>query len=89
MNFAIVVWWEAIIQAIFPKAIDGDLLKQVHLTKSFHIIPGRASFSKEDIVETKAQIDAVLNQALGKMVQVCGTISRDGGQLWRSLNNSV
>jgi len=33
---------------------------------------------KDDVVETTAQINTVLNQASGKMVEVCGTISRDG-----------
>ncbi|PUU81782.1 fatty acid synthase beta subunit dehydratase [Tuber borchii] len=78
MDFAIVVGWKAIIKAIFPKAIDGDLLKLVHLSNSFRMLPGAEPLKKDDVVETRAQINAVLNQVSGKMVEVCGTISRDG-----------
>ncbi|KAI5782751.1 acyl transferase domain-containing protein [Geopyxis carbonaria] len=78
MDFAIVVGWKAIMKAIFPKAIDGDLLRLVHLSNSFRMLPGAEPFQKDDVVESKAQINAVLNQDSGKMVEVCGTISRDG-----------
>ncbi|PUU78407.1 fatty acid synthase beta subunit [Tuber borchii] len=78
MDFAIVLGWKAIIKAIFPKAIDGDLLKLVHLSNSFRMPPGAELFKKDDVVETRAQINAVLNQVSGKIVEVCGTISSDG-----------
>ncbi|KAL7270274.1 beta subunit of fatty acid synthetase [Rhizina undulata] len=78
MDFAIVVGWKAIIKAIFPKAIDGDLLRLVHLSNSFRMLPGAEPLKKDDVVDTKAQINAVLNQESGKMVEVCGTISREG-----------
>jgi len=81
MDFAIVVGWKAIIKAIFPKAVDGDLLKLVHLSNSFLMRPGAEPLKKDDIVETKARINAVLNKASKKMVEVCGTISRDGRPL--------
>lgn len=78
MDFAIVVGWKAIMKAIFPKAIDGDLLRLVHLSNSFRMLPGADHFKKGDVVTSKAQINAVINQDSGKMVEVCGTISRDG-----------
>jgi fatty acid synthase subunit beta len=78
MDFAIVVGWKAIMKAVFPKQIDGDLLRLVHLSNSFRMLPGAEPLQKDDVVETKAQINAVLNQASGKMVEVCGTISRGG-----------
>ncbi|KAF8473168.1 fatty acid synthase beta subunit dehydratase [Kalaharituber pfeilii] len=78
MDFAIVVGWKAIIKAIFPKAIDGDLLRLVHLSNSFRMLPGAEPLKKDDIVDTTAQINAVLNQDSGKMVEVCGTITREG-----------
>ncbi|KAF8453682.1 fatty acid synthase beta subunit dehydratase [Terfezia claveryi] len=78
MDFAIVVGWKAIIKAIFPKAIDGDLLRLVHLSNSFRMLPGAEPLKKSDVVETTAQINSVLNQDSGKMVEVCGTIKRDG-----------
>ncbi|KAF1987054.1 beta subunit of fatty acid synthase [Aulographum hederae CBS 113979] len=78
MDFAIVVGWKAITKPIFPRAIDGDLLKLVHLSNGFRMIPGAAPLKKGDVLDTTAQINAVLNQDAGKMVEVCGTITRDG-----------
>lgn len=78
MDFAIVVGWKAITKPIFPRAIDGDLLKLVHLSNGFRMLPGAESLKKGDVVDTKAQINAVINQEAGKMVEVCGTITRNG-----------
>ena len=78
MDFAIVVGWKAITKPIFPRTIDGDLLKLVHLSNGFRMLPGAEPLKKGDEVETTAQINAVINQDSGKMVEVCGTIFREG-----------
>lgn len=78
MDFAIVVGWKAITKPIFPRTIDGDLLKLVHLSNAFRMIPGAEPLKKGDEVSTTAQVNAVINQESGKMVEVCGTIVRDG-----------
>lgn len=78
MDFAIVVGWKAITKAIFPKAIDGDLLKLVHLSNGFKMVEGAQPLKKGDVVHTTSQINAVLNQDAGKMVEVCGTLTREG-----------
>jgi fatty acid synthase subunit beta len=78
MDFAIVVGWKAITKPIFPRNIDGDLLKLVHLSNGFRMLPGAEPLKKGDEVETTAQINAVINQDSGKMVEVCGTITREG-----------
>ncbi|KAK4236035.1 acyl transferase domain-containing protein [Achaetomium macrosporum] len=78
MDFAIVVGWKAITKPIFPRTIDGDLLKLVHLSNQFRMMPGAEPLKKGDEVHTTAQINAVINQESGKMVEVCGTITRDG-----------
>ncbi|KAF2086577.1 beta subunit of fatty acid synthase [Saccharata proteae CBS 121410] len=78
MDFAIVVGWKAITKPIFPRAIDGDLLKLVHLSNGFRMLPGAQPLKKGDVLDTTAQVNAVINQASGKMVEVCGTITRDG-----------
>ncbi|KAL9040337.1 MAG: hypothetical protein Q9214_004528, partial [Letrouitia sp. 1 TL-2023] len=77
MDFAIVVGWKAITKPIFPKAIDGDLLKLVHLSNGFRMVPGAEPLRRGDVLDTTAQINAVINQDSGKMVEVCGTIRRD------------
>ncbi|GAB7362021.1 hypothetical protein MBLNU230_g2055t1 [Neophaeotheca triangularis] len=78
MDFAIVVGWKAITKPIFPRKIDGDLLKLVHLSNGFRMIPGATPLKKGDVLDTTAEVNAVINQASGKMVEVCGTIKRDG-----------
>ncbi|KAI9731110.1 MAG: beta subunit of fatty acid synthetase [Claussenomyces sp. TS43310] len=78
MDFAIVVGWKAITKPIFPRTIDGDLLKLVHLSNGFRMLPGAEPLKKGDNVETTAQVNAVINQDSGKMVEVCGTIKREG-----------
>ena len=78
MDFAIVVGWKAITKPIFPRAIDGDLLKLVHLSNGFRMIPGAEPLKRGDVLDTTAQINAVINEDSGKMVEVCGTIKRDG-----------
>ncbi|KAK7432610.1 beta subunit of fatty acid synthetase [Neonectria magnoliae] len=78
MDFAIVLGWKAITKPIFPRTIDGDLLKLVHLSNQFRMIPGAEPLKKGDEVSTTAQINAVINQESGKMVEVCGTLVRDG-----------
>jgi len=77
MDFAIVVGWKSIIQAIFPKSIDGDLLKLVHLSNSFRMLPGARPLKTGDVVSTSAQLTAVINNDSGKMVEVQGEIIRD------------
>ncbi|EON97445.1 putative fatty acid synthase beta subunit dehydratase protein [Phaeoacremonium minimum UCRPA7] len=78
MDFAIVVGWKAITKPIFPRTIDGDLLKLVHLSNEFRMMPGAEPLKKGDELSTTAQVNAVINQESGKMVEVCGTIVRDG-----------
>ncbi|OBT80913.1 hypothetical protein VF21_00149 [Pseudogymnoascus sp. 05NY08] len=78
MDFAIVVGWKAITKPIFPRTIDGDLLKLVHLSNGFRMLPGADPLKEGDEVATTAQINAVINQDSGKMVEVMGTITREG-----------
>ena len=78
MDFAIVVGWKAIIKPIFPRTIDGDLLKLVHLSNGFRMVPGAEPLKQGDVVDTTAQINAVINRDSGKMVEVSGTIKRNG-----------
>jgi fatty acid synthase subunit beta len=78
MDFAIVVGWKAITKPIFPRDIDGDLLRLVHLSNAFRMFPGAEPLKKGDVVHTTAEVNAVINQDSGKMVEVCGTIIRDG-----------
>ncbi|KAL8382560.1 hypothetical protein RB595_006371 [Gaeumannomyces hyphopodioides] len=77
MDFAIVLGWKAITKPIFPRKIDGDLLNLVHLSNQFRMMPGAEPLKKGDEVSTVSRVNAVVIQDSGKMVEVCGTISRD------------
>lgn len=78
MDFAIVVGWKAITKPIFPREIDGDLLKLVHLSNGFRMLPGAEPIKRGDVLDSTAQVNAVINQDSGKMVEICGTITRAG-----------
>ncbi|KAK5002311.1 hypothetical protein LTR28_011585, partial [Elasticomyces elasticus] len=67
MDFAIVVGWKAITKPIFPRKIDGDLLKLVHLSNGFRMLPGAGPLKKGDVLDTTAEVNAVINQDSGKM----------------------
>lgn len=77
MDFAIVAGWKAITKPIFPRTIDGDLLKLVHLSNGFKMVPGAQPLKVGDVLDTTAQINSIINQDSGKIVEVCGTIKRD------------
>ncbi|KAL7620270.1 beta subunit of fatty acid synthetase [Parahypoxylon ruwenzoriense] len=79
MDFAIVVGWKSLLEPLFH-AVDGDLLKLVHLSNRFRMIPGATPFRKGDKLSTTSEITAVVNQDSGQMVEVCGTITRDDGK---------
>lgn len=74
MDFAIVLGWKAITKAIFPDAIDGDLLKLVHLSNEFSMRPGAEPLKSGDEVTAKASIKRVAITPAGKIVEVKGTL---------------
>ncbi|KAI1378777.1 fatty acid synthase beta subunit [Hypoxylon crocopeplum] len=79
MDFAIIVGWKALMEPLFD-AVDGDLLKLVHLSNRFRMIPGATPFKKGDKLSTTSEVTAIVNQDSGQMVEVCGTISRSNGK---------
>ncbi|KAI1089803.1 fatty acid synthase beta subunit [Rostrohypoxylon terebratum] len=79
MDFAILVGWKALMEPLFD-AVDGDLLKLVHLSNRFRMIPGATPFKTGDVLNATSEITAIINQDSGQMVEVCGTITRDGGK---------
>jgi fatty acid synthase subunit alpha, fungi type len=78
MDFAIVTGWQAIMKSIFPEAIDGDLLKLVHLTNGFRTIPGTRPLQAGDVCKAEAGIVSVTNTDAGKVVKVKGQVYRAG-----------
>ncbi|KAI8872143.1 fatty acid synthase [Ramicandelaber brevisporus] len=78
VDFAIVVGWKSIIKAIFPRFIDGDLLRLVHLSNGFQMLDNADPLKHGDVVDTVARLNAVVNVDAGKQVEVIGTVLRDG-----------
>ncbi|KAK9765807.1 fatty acid synthase alpha subunit Lsd1 [Basidiobolus ranarum] len=77
VDFAIVVGWRSIIKTIFPKIIDGDLLRLVHLSNGFRLIDGASLLKRGDVVDTVSEIEAIVNTESGKMVEAKGVVIRD------------
>ncbi|KAH9856627.1 fatty acid synthase [Lenzites betulinus] len=78
MDFGIVVGWESVITGVFPTAIDGDILKLVHLSNGFRLLNGARPFRAGDVCTSEAHLVGVVNSDAGKTVKVKATISRDG-----------
>jgi hypothetical protein len=71
---AIVTGWQAIMKAIFPSAIDGDLLKLVHLSNGFKTIPGSGPLKAGDVCRAEARVVGVVNGDPGKTVRQSGSL---------------
>lgn len=78
MDFAIVTGWQAIMKSVFPASIDGDLLKLVHLSNGFRLLPGATPLKAGDVCKSEGRIVSVVNTDAGKSVRVKGNIIRDG-----------
>ncbi|QRW18188.1 fatty acid synthase subunit beta [Rhizoctonia solani] len=78
MDFAIVTGWQAIMRSIFPKAVDGDLLKLVHLSNGFKMVEGATPLLVGDVCKAEARIASVINSDSGKTVKVTGFVLREG-----------
>ncbi|RDX57079.1 fatty acid synthase [Lentinus brumalis] len=76
MDFAIVTGWQAIMKAIFPSTVNGDLLKLVHLSNGFRLLEGATPLKAGDVCKAEARIIAVTNSDAGKTVKVKGFVTR-------------
>jgi fatty acid synthase subunit alpha len=76
MDFAIVTGWQAIMKSIFPAAIDGDLLKLVHLSNGFKVVEGSTPLQAGDVCRAEAELVSVINANEGKIVKVKGFVIR-------------
>ncbi|KAK5625746.1 hypothetical protein RRF57_001462 [Xylaria bambusicola] len=79
MDFAVVVAWKALM-APLVQAIDGDLLRLVHLSNRFTVVPGSEPFKEGQLLRSSSEITAVIIQDSGKMVEVRVTISEQNGR---------
>jgi fatty acid synthase subunit alpha len=76
LAYLILTFYQAIMKFIFP-AIDGDLLKLVHLSNSFQMVEGAKPFQVGDDCCPEARIVSVTNSSEGKDVKVKGHCYRN------------
>ncbi len=79
MDIAVVLCWKALVKPLLH-SVDGDLLKLVHLSNRFRMLPDATPFKKGDMLSTTSDIIAVVNHDSGTMVEVCASITRDDEQ---------
>jgi fatty acid synthase subunit alpha, fungi type len=63
-------------KSIFPSAIDGDLLKLVHLSNGFRMVEGATPLQVGDVCKAEAHIESITNTNEGKIVKVKGHVYR-------------
>ncbi|KWU43709.1 hypothetical protein RHOSPDRAFT_19103 [Rhodotorula sp. JG-1b] len=74
LDFAIKMGWRSIMKPIFPPAIDGDLLKLVHLSNGFRVFDDAPALKVGDVVKTVSRIESITNSDTGKTVTVRGVL---------------
>ncbi|RAL03127.1 beta subunit of fatty acid synthase [Aspergillus ibericus CBS 121593] len=77
MDYAIVVAWKSVMKPLFTKTISGNLMKLVHLSNEFRRL-GSSDIQEGDVLSSRANIRAILNEDSGKVVEVASLISKDG-----------
>ena len=65
-------------KSIFPQAINGDLLRLVHLSNGFRMVEGARPLQAGDVCRSEARIISVVNSNEGKVVKVKGYVRRLG-----------
>ena len=78
MDFAIKATFKAMTAPFFLKAMDGDLLKNVHLENGFRMLPNAIPLKIGDTIKITSHVDSIMIQDSGKTVQTSGIITRDG-----------
>ncbi|TPX31149.1 hypothetical protein SmJEL517_g05464 [Synchytrium microbalum] len=86
MDFAIVAGWQALVTAILPKEIDGDLLRLVHLSNEFRMLDQSGMIEAGDDISAEAVINAVIISDAGKTVEVKATLFKQGRALLEILS---
>ncbi|OBR05648.1 Fatty acid synthase [Colletotrichum higginsianum IMI 349063] len=80
LDFAIVVGWSPICQALLQKSIQGDVLKLVHLSNAYEVHSGAEGLKVGDTLRTRARVSSTTIDDSGKTVEIVCVIRRaDGG----------
>ncbi len=74
---------QTIMKAIIPSAVDGDLLKLVHLSNGFKMISGSRPPKAGDVCRAEARVVGVVNGDSGKTVRASGRILCKGNPVMK------
>lgn len=78
LDYCIVIAWNALIQPLMVKDIDGDLLQLVHRSNAIEYCSGATVLRVGDVLKTKSQVQAIIIEEGGKSVVVRAEIERSG-----------
>lgn len=78
LDFCIVIVWDALIKPLLVPAIDGDLLRLLHLSNRFKYCRGAKPLRIGDPLETASRIASLTIQPNGKLIEVVAEIRRKG-----------
>ncbi|KAK6208579.1 fatty acid synthase [Colletotrichum tabaci] len=76
LDFAIVVGWNPICQALLQKPIQGDVLKLVHLSNAYEVHSGAEGLKVGDTLQSRARVSSTTIDDSGKTVEIVCDISR-------------
>ena len=75
MDFAIRAAWKVMTMPLF--LVKGSLLDLIHLSNCFRVFPNTKMLEVNDVLDVSSTVRAVRILSSGKMVEVCGIISRE------------
>ncbi|KAK3935182.1 acyl transferase domain-containing protein [Diplogelasinospora grovesii] len=76
IDFAMVVGWEALMKSVFAPAVDGRFLNLVHLSNELILLNDSISLTEGDVVSSSAQVTAIRDESMGRIVQVDAIIAK-------------
>ncbi|KIO23603.1 hypothetical protein M407DRAFT_77868, partial [Tulasnella calospora MUT 4182] len=79
MDFAIGTSWQVRYhESYFPAGVDDDLLKPVHLSNGFEMVPNTCPLTAGDVCTSKPRAVSIINVDSGKSVKVKWPCIADG-----------
>jgi fatty acid synthase subunit beta len=78
MDIGILLAWKALVMPLLTRALDGDLLKLLHLSNRFDYFPDVTPFRLGDEVKTTSHVASIIQQSDRKLVEVVATVTRLG-----------
>ncbi|CBF73431.1 hypothetical protein AN7873.2 [Aspergillus nidulans FGSC A4] len=79
LDMAIVVAWKPLMRCLFTDAVNGDILKLLHLKNDFRVIDNASPMREGDVLSSTAAIESIrIRPDSGKVVRAVATIFKKG-----------